>query len=232
MGELVYLVPPGAGKIHIQDPPGMYSLCGRNVFNADKTTLRPDPKRLCRACLKAGRVSGFKLKPKERAAILAGERPEIVRPYESGQPCPFVKGEQVTIKSRRSMAGNSPLVWIVFEGHNRTKQGDWKARYLIRDDRSLYLAKGPGYTRSASSSLDPDAAVLDEETLKEYAVQGKLRREERAEDQKAREKALRERLRVTLKDLEPTARLALLAALEREISLAQTRAKNPSADAA
>lgn len=168
------------------------------------------------------------LTPKERSAILAGEHPVLIRPYCAGEPCPFVKSEEVVLKSHSALSGPVPLVWITITGSRRTKQGTWRGHYSIRDDRSLYLARGPGYTRSASSSIDPDAAVTDEETLREYAVQGRLRRAERADERKDREKALRERLRVTLKDLQPEAQIALLGAIEREIQKAQI----PSAEAA
>lgn len=174
----------------------------------------------------------MKLKPSERSSIMAGEHPQIARAYCKGQPCPFVKGEVTVLHSQRTMGEPAPLVSITILGHNRTKKGAWLAEYSVRDDRGLYLAKGPGYTRSRSGSLDPDAAVEDPGTLKRYAAQGRLRRAEHAEETKRHEKLLRERLRSTLKGLGPEAQTALLANLEREIQKAQMQAKSPSSQVA
>lgn len=123
----------------------------------------------------------MKLKPKERSAIMADEHPEIVRPYESGKPCPFTKGEQIVLRYQKTHGTPAPLVSITILGHNRTKNGSWKAEYSVRDDRGLYLARGLGYTRSAASSVDWEAGVEDQATLRAYAAQGRLHAAERRE---------------------------------------------------
>lgn len=162
----------------------------------------------------------LKLKPQERSAILAGDHPKIVRPYERGESDPpFSKGEMIVLTSQKTQGEPAPLVSITVLGHNRTKNGSWEAVYSVRDDRGLYLAKGPGYTRSRGASIDPDAAVEDEPTLKRYAAQGRLQRvqnaERREEEEKAQVRAARSKLTETLSGLQAEARTAFLAEFER-----------------
>jgi hypothetical protein len=162
---------------------------------------------------------GVKLKSKERSAIMAGEHPKIVRPYKQGEGCPFAKGEQVVIQSQRTHGKPAPLVSITILGHNRTKNGSWEAEYSVRDDRGLYLAKGVGYTRSASDSLDWEASVEDPETLKRFSTQGRLHRVERKANEEVeidrQNKAARSKLTETLSGLGPEARTAWLAEFDR-----------------
>lgn len=162
----------------------------------------------------------MKLKPQERSAILADQHPQIIRPFLDDESCPFEVGEVVVLRSQRSMAGSVPQVSITITGIGRGKKGEWIAHYSVRDDRGLYLAKGPGYTRSAADSLDWEAPVDDPSALQAYAAQGRLRSAERSVDRRKRERAIRDRLRLTLEGLEVEAQIALLAALEREIQKA------------
>lgn len=165
----------------------------------------------------------MKLRPAERSAILAGDHPPIIRPFHRGEGCPFAVGEVVVLRSERSMAGPVAVVSITIIGRKRTKAGAWRAVYSVRDDRGLYLARGPGYTRSAADSLDWQAPVEDEDTLRAYAAQGRLRSAERTEDRRRRERAIRDRLRIALTGLPPEGQVLLLASIEREIQRATIR---------
>lgn len=162
----------------------------------------------------------MKLKTTERSAIMAGDHPRIVRPYEQGvSTSPFSKGERIVLVSQSTMGEPAPLVSITVLGHNRTKNGSWEAVYSVRDDRGLYLARGPDYTRSRSGSLDPEASVEDPETLSRYAAQGRLRRVEKAErreeEERAQVRAARSRLTEMLSGLQGEARTAFLVDFER-----------------
>jgi hypothetical protein len=109
------------------------------------------------------------LKPSEKAAILAGKHPEIVRPHE--RACPFEVGEEITLKTTNTINGPIPEVSITVTGHHRHKNGAWEALYSVKDDRGVYVNQGLGYTRSPSRSLDPEAPVLDPEVIEEYAME-------------------------------------------------------------
>ena len=173
----------------------------------------------------------MKLKPKERSAIMAGEHPEIARPYQQGETRPpFEKGELIVLSSQQTMGEPAPLVSITILGHNRTKKGAWVAEYSVRDDRGLYLARGPGYTRSRSGSLDPDASVEDPAILERYAAQGRLRRAEskelRERERQAQATAARSKLTEMLSGLEGEARTSFLVEFERLCG--QAKVKQPA----
>jgi hypothetical protein len=109
------------------------------------------------------------LKPSEKAAILAGKHPQIVRPPDGA--CPFEKGEEIILKSTGTLKGKIPEVSIVIAGKHRHKNGAWEAVYTVKDDRGVYVNQGLGYTRSPVRALDPEAPVLDEEVIEEYAME-------------------------------------------------------------
>lgn len=131
----------------------------------------------------------LKLKSQERKAILAGEHPEIVRPH-TGE-CPFEVGEEVVLRWQKTERGPIPHLWITVTAKHRKSPTAWRAIYSIHDERGLYVAKGAGYTRSPSGSLDWQAPVLDPEAAKQYAVQARLQAAEREdnEDRSARDVA-------------------------------------------
>jgi hypothetical protein len=172
----------------------------------------------------------MKLKPKEKSAILAGEHPEIIRKHEGA--CPFEFAECIVLRTQPSLAGPVAQVSITIIGRRRGAKGEWIAEYSVRDDRPLYLRHNSGVTRSASESLDPEAAITDEAMLKEYALRGRLanaqRREDNAEARRKRERAIRGRLRETLAGLNRDGQVELLAKIEREC----IRARNTSDQAA
>lgn len=122
-----------------------------------------------------------KLTAKERRAVLAGQYPSLSRPIVPGQPCPYMQGEVLTLRSQRSLAGPVPQVSIRIEGVRRTRKGDWLPQYSVRDDRSLYLARGIGYTRSLAQAVDVQAPVEDEGTLRRFVVEARLHQAEREE---------------------------------------------------
>lgn len=171
----------------------------------------------------------MELSPDERGAILAGEHPTLIR---VGKECPFEFAEQITLRTIPSLAGPVAQVSITIIGWKRGKKGEWIPEYSVRDDRPLYLRHNSGSTRSSAESVDPEAPITDPVTLKRYAAQGRLskaQREANAEEaQRKRERAVRERLRETMKGLTPEAQVSLLAGIEREI----VRASNTSERAA
>jgi hypothetical protein len=159
------------------------------------------------------------LKPDERAAILKGEYPEIVRPHDNG--CPFEAGEEIVLRTQRSLAGPIPLVSLIITAKHRKNPRTWQAIYAVKDERGLYMAKATGYTRSASQSLDWEAPVLDPAAQKAYAAQGRLQAAQRKEDQrealKRQQRALRTELVHTLKNLGGEEAVALLAQIQKDI---------------
>src|SRR6476660_9380113 len=102
----------------------------------------------------------MKLTSKERSAILAGDHPEIIRPYV--EPCPFEFAEEIALRTLPSLAGPVAQVSVTITGRRRGAKGEWIADYSVRDDRPLYLRHNSGSTRSAAESLDPEAAITDE----------------------------------------------------------------------
>lgn len=136
------------------------------------------------------------LKPSEKRDILAGKHPEIVRPHRAQNAgSPFVPGEEIILKTTRTLNGAIPEVSIRITGHHRHKNGAWEAIYSVKDDRGVYVNQGLGYTRSPSRALDPEAPVLDEEVIEQYAMEGQqktaLRSAERSTEQKREGKEAR-----------------------------------------
>jgi hypothetical protein len=106
------------------------------------------------------------IKPSEKAAILAGKHPEIVRPEKS-------ETEEIVLRSRRTPVGQVAQVAVIVTGWRKLKHGGgYKAVYSVEDSRQLYLNRGLGYTRSKERALDTEAPVLDEETAKQFAMEG------------------------------------------------------------
>jgi hypothetical protein len=105
------------------------------------------------------------LKPKEKAAILAGKHPTIVRTEKSD------KGQEIVLRSTRTPLGPVPQVVVTITGWRKLKYGGYKAVYSVEDNRELYLNRGLGYTRSRSRALDTEAPVLDEETAQKFAME-------------------------------------------------------------
>lgn len=174
----------------------------------------------------------MKLKHAERTAILRNEHPRIERPYVEGEEPPFVPGHEIAIKTLPSEAGPVPQVSITFTRCRRSKKGNWVASYSIRDDRPLYVARQPGYSRDAEQSIDPEAPVLDEATEKRFATEARLTRIERSRDRddakearKKRQRAIRERLGRACDGLTPEDAMALLARIERECREAERGTK-------
>jgi hypothetical protein len=167
------------------------------------------------------------LKSKEKSAILAGEHPLIIRPYEEG--CPFKPAEQVVLRTQPSLAGPVAQVSITITGCKRGTKGEWIAEYSVRDDRPLYLRHNSGVTRSAAESLDPEAAITDEKALKEYAVRGRLASAERkqatAEIKRRQALAARSALTEAMASLEGQAREVFLIELQRMCRQAKTVVK-------
>ena len=165
----------------------------------------------------------MKLTRDERTAILRNERPRIERPFieELGPPCEH--GTEIPLKTLPSLAGPVPQVSLTILLWRRSKRGSWVANYSVKDDRPLYVARQPGYTRDAEQSVDTEAPVLDEATEKRFATEARLTRVERQRDRedakearRKRERAIRDRLRQTLDGLGPEEQVALLAQIERD----------------
>lgn len=167
------------------------------------------------------------LNRKEKSAILAGEHPLIIRPYE--KECPFEVAEQIVLRTQPSLAGPVAQVAITITGGKRGSKGEWIAEYSVRDDRPLYLRHNSGVTRSAAESLDPEAAITDEKALKEYAVRGRLANAERkqatAEAKGRQARAARSALTEAMASLEGQAREVFLVELQRMCRQAKTVAK-------
>lgn len=168
------------------------------------------------------------LSGKFRKAILGDEHPSLIWPGD--HPCPVEKGDEIGLIWQRSLAGPAAQVSITITAVKRGKKGEHLAEYSVRDDRPLWLRHNEGYTRSRSESVDPEADVTDGKTLDEFAATSRLRtvrrqREEESEEEarRKRERAIRDRLRETLRGLNAESQVALLSCLEREIQKAQMR---------
>lgn len=140
----------------------------------------------------------------------------------------FTIGEQIILQTQKAYGGALvPLVSVTIIGQDRLKTRAWKAEYSVRDDRGLYLAKGGRFTRSPSESIDPQASVEDEATLRRYAAQGKLaraeRRERSIEAQRAQERAFNAELKAVMSGLEPAHQIILLSGLKRHLQETATR---------
>lgn len=164
----------------------------------------------------------MKLKHAERTAILRNERPRLERPFEDDNP-PCEHGTEIPIKELPSLAGPVSQVSLTILKWRRSKRGSWVANYSVKDDRPLYVATQPGYTRDAEQSIDPEAPILDEATEKRFATEAKLTRIERRRDRedaketrKKRQRQIRERLGRACDGLSPEEAMALLARIERE----------------
>lgn len=162
-------------------------------------------------------------------AILVGEHPALT--WSGKKPCPVKKGDQIGLVWQKTHFGPVAQVSITILAVRRGKKGEHLAEYSVRDDRPLYMRRRDGYSRSRAVSLDPTAPVTDDKILDEFKASSRLQeaRRREAEDSeeeanRKRERSIRDRLRVTLKDLPPDAQMALLASIEREI----TRAQNTS----
>lgn len=155
------------------------------------------------------------LTSQERSAILAHEFPDIIRPFVQGEACPFEPAEQIVLKALRSAQGPVPQVSITITGRHRGKKGEWIAEYSLRDDRPLYLRAGSGYTRSAADSIDPEASVEEEKTLKEYAASARLSHSKVDEVRRKRQNdAARSALTEALSGLHGAARETFLTELQ------------------
>lgn len=166
-------------------------------------------------------------------AILVGEHPALT--WSGKRPCPVKKGDEIGLLWMKTHFGPVAQVWIKVLAVRRGKKGEHLAEYSVRDDRPLYMRRRDGYSRSRAVSLDPTAPVTDDKALDEFKASSRLReaRRREAEDSaeeaaRKRDRAVRERLKLTLRGLPVEGQTMLLAAIEREI----TRAQNTSEAAA
>lgn len=173
-------------------------------------------------------VAEVKLTRDEYTAILRNERPRIERPFTEGEGPPCEHGEEIPLKTLPSLAGPVPQVSLTILLWRRSKRGSWVANYKVKDDRPLYVARQPGYTRDAEQSVDAGAPVLDEATEKRFAAEAKLTRIERRRDRddakearKKRQRQIRERLGRACDGLTPEGAMELLARIERECQEAE-----------
>lgn len=124
-----------------------------------------------------------------RDRLLRGEDPALTWPGD--QPCPVEKGQEIVLIYLRSLGGPVAQVSVTITALRRGKKGEHMADYRMRDDRSLYLRARRGYTRVREDSLDPDAPILDEATMKAFNARSRLRKAERKRkndpDREARE---------------------------------------------
>lgn len=167
----------------------------------------------------------MKLKQRERGAIMRGEFPDIVRPH-SPAGCPFKVGEVLAVRQQKVQGGRLPIISIRITGKHRKDPKLWEALYAVRDDRGLYMSKGVGYTRSAASSLDWMAPVLDPDACTRYAMESRLvmaeRNERSTEAEHAQEVAARSELTETLKTMKPDDRNEWLGEFKRLCETAKT----------
>lgn len=112
----------------------------------------------------------MKLKPKERAELMAGKFPELVRPHAE-----FKVGEEIVLSTTRIESGTIPEVSIRILGRHKTKNGAWQPDYVVTDTRGLYVNQGLGYTRSAARALDREAPILDPAVIEQYAAEAEQR---------------------------------------------------------
>jgi hypothetical protein len=131
-----------------------------------------------------------KLKVSERAQLLKGEFPELVR-----ASLDFKIGQEIVLKTTTTHAGTIPEVSLRILERHKTKNGSWQAIYVVKDDRGLYVNQGLGYTRSPARALDREAPILDPAIIAEYAAEAEqksaLLGAERTLEQKAEAKEQR-----------------------------------------
>lgn len=186
------------------------------------TVKRPDPETgevseeaLAQGSFKAD--DSGPISPAVREGILAGEEPPLIWPGD--EACPVEKGQEIGLVFLRSLAGPVAQVAITITSLRRGKRGEHMADYSVRDDRALHLRHRHGYTRSQADSMDPDAPVLDPDTLKAFSTRSRLstaeREEKRRENERRQERAAKAKLGETLAGLKPEGRAALLANIER-----------------
>lgn len=191
------------------------------------------------------------LKRKSRPTVKAGNKLVLSWTRRSRHVADRATGTVVEIPRK-------PAVWIEFR-EPEVKDGIWLIRFSAHDGRQpLRLLGGTpspradndeagwtpdterGYVGSARAAIDLVEAE-DDETLRGRAAEARCDRAEfrreleeqnadlAAEARRKRERAIRDRLSVTLKGLRPEAQLALMAAVEQALQRADMEAKGHAA---
>lgn len=132
------------------------------------------------------------LKPKEKAAILAGHHPPLVREGK----CPFEKGETISLVTQRSYAGQVAQVSITITTIKRGKKGEHLPEYMVRDDRDRFLRHRGGVTASPTQSVDPEASLVPSDFQRRVSAEGRLKTVMAGAKHRQRERVLRGEARV------------------------------------
>lgn len=138
-------------------------------------------------------------------ALVAGEMPTLA--WSAGEPCPVESGDLIEIFPNLSIRIDK-----VSE-----RDGAHVATYTVFDHRSAkYLAHNLGTTTKTGRkyNLDPEAPVVDQAVVEEYAIAARVKNTERREDHRKTERRVRDRLRVVLAEVPPEEKLTVLAELE------------------
>jgi hypothetical protein len=190
------------------------------------------------------------LSREERARLLAGDTSALKRKQpdcEEGERHVLIWSRARTVVVDRSTGETAsyprrPLFWVEAAKPIRHRDGTWRIPLRAHDERSrprfLDRAGTPGvsedahtpesergYRNTAVGAIDELEALSDEQ-LKPLQAKADARwaehREGMAADEEARrqERAIRERLKSAVRELEPLAAQALLASIERDIRAA------------
>jgi hypothetical protein len=176
-----------------------------------------------------------------RAKVLAGDRPGLIFP--GSEDCPFKVGQEV---------GLTFNVSIVVNRVTKTKGGDHRCKYAVRDFRETLMRRTPpmfeppetdqfGYpikptkeaiaaaTIDGNYTQDPSQAVpsgAPEVDVEYRRVLGMRKRKRDADNEpteavrRKRERAVRDKLRETMRGLTPQGQAALLARIELDLEQA------------
>lgn len=180
----------------------------------------------------------MKLTREQRFLLMRGGCPRLAFPAD--QPLDARKGQIVKL---------SKHVEIEITGVTRTKKGEKQIEYLLRDLRPTLLRRTPqvhqpesddegfvappeaadieaarlesSYTHSPRGAIGDAGEAVPEVDQVLLSMQARTKWAQRTDEQnRKRERAVRDRLRETLNGLDSDSQVALLAALEREIQRA------------
>ncbi|MBS1863035.1 MAG: hypothetical protein JSS68_15140 [Actinobacteria bacterium] len=127
--------------------------------------------------------------------------------WSAEESCPVETGDEVEIFPNLSIRIDKVV----------ERNGAHVATYTVFDHRSAkYLAHNMGTTSQTGRryNLDPEAPIVEQAIVDEYAIAARARNADRREDRRKSERRVRDRIRVVLADLDDAAKAAVLAELE------------------
>lgn len=187
----------------------------------------------------------MRLTPKERRAIFAGTFPTLTcKPDQAPDPDTVIELSAlvrlIVKRTHRIKADRVRVDYIVQDERARLLRASPPAHDFRHDE--LDRRRGPdeeaieraaeesSYTHSQAKALPGEPEAVTRKEQEAMTTEGRKRWAEHRqgtsspEERRRQERAVRDRLRQTLKGLDPVAQAALLASIEREIQQAHTRA--------